>query len=152
MKNSKKILFSSFIALAAFGCKKKDTTSAPAGTCSTVCSYTLASGETAATASSGLEGTHNLTYCCAQTGSPFTVGVKGKFTISGNTLTVEIEGKECITLKNPRNTGPGTDEIKFIDNCRDNLSYDVSKTASGALNEINISSVSGTWLGQFNNH
>ena len=116
--------------------------------CATECSYTLASGETAGTAPTSLEGTHNLTFDFAQTGAPFTNGTTGTFTLVNNELTVEISGQDCITLKNPVQTSPS--EYTFKDDCRDNLSYAVSSNQSGALNEINVQSLSNNWYGQFN--
>jgi len=116
--------------------------------CTTECSYTLASGETAGTAPTSLEGTHNLTFAFAQNGAPFTDGTAGTFTLLNNELTIEIDGQDCITLKNPVQTSPS--EYTFKDDCRDNLSYAVSSNQSGGLNEVNVQSLSNTWFGQFN--
>jgi len=113
------------------------------------CSYNKTSSETAGTVAVA-DGVYNLTLHFPTSGSPFVDGTKGKFTISDNTLTVEIEGKECIVLKNPILTTSGSTEVKFKDTCRDEISYDVSSAGNNQLNEINISTLDGTWLGQFN--
>lgn len=118
------------------------------GTCATTCTHTLASGETAGTVPSSLDGTYELTYHSAQPGSPFTNGTKAKFTISNNVLTVEVEGKDCITIKNP--VLIGSNNYKFKDSCRDNIGYNVSPNNGGAsLNEINIEPLGQGWHGQF---
>ena len=118
--------------------------------CSTVCVYTLASGETTATAATSLEGTYELTFHYPQANAPFTDGTKATFTLKNNILTVEISGKDCITIKNPIKSSPSSTEIIFKDTCRDQYSYAVSMNATGGLNEVNLGTVSGTWLGQFN--
>lgn len=119
--------------------------------CATICEYTLGSGETAGTAAASIEGSYNLTMHFPDAASPFPEGTKATFTLINNVLTIEVEGQECITIKNPRLTTPGSTEIQFRDTCRDKISYDVSMTQSGDLNEINISStIDNKWLGQFN--
>jgi hypothetical protein len=115
--------------------------------CDTECAYTLAAGETAGTVPTSLEGTYNLTYGFAQTGSPFTNGTTATFTIVNNELTVEVSGQECITLKNP--VLIGTNNYKFKDDCRDNIAYNVSPNNNGAFNEINVEPLGQGWLGQF---
>lgn len=146
MKYLQKIIFYFFSIVITVSCSKNNNNS-DSDNC-TECSYTIASGETAGTVPTALEGTYNLTYHHAQTGSPFTDGTTAKFTINNNILTVEIEGQECITIKNPIKTSPS--ENTFKDTCRDNYMYSVSVHAqTGGLNEINLSSISGTWYGQF---
>lgn len=115
--------------------------------CDTECSYTLASGETAGTVPTSIEGTYSLTFSYAQPGSPFTDGTMGTFTLSNNELTVEIDGMDCITLKNP--VLLGTNNYKFKDDCRDNIGYNVSPNNNGTFNEINIEPLGQGWLGQF---
>lgn len=115
--------------------------------CDTECAYTLAAGETVGTVPTSLEGTYNLTYGFAQTGSPFTNGTTATFTIVNNELTVEVSGQECITLKNP--VLIGTNNYKFKDDCRDNIAYNVSPNNNGAFNEINVEPLGQGWLGQF---
>jgi hypothetical protein len=141
MKSLLKIVIS---ILLITSCTNSNTTP---GSCDTVCEYTVASGETAGTMVSGSDGSYELTFDYAQPGSPFTNGTTAKFTLMNNVLTVEITGKDCITIKNPIKTSQT--EYTFKDTCRDNLSYSVSATSGGDLNEINISSTSGTWFGQF---
>ena len=113
------------------------------------CSYSKVSGETDATVSSTIVGKYELTMHYANSTSPYPDGTKATFTISETELLVEISGKGCITLKNPVFTAPGATEVVFKDTCRDNMLYGVSRTSAGALNEINISTLTGTWLGQF---
>lgn len=116
------------------------------------CDYILASGDQTATTDSITHGTHNLSMKYAKASSPFPDGTKATFTISATELKVEIEGKECVTLKNPIKSSPNnpnSTEVRFVDNCRDNLKYDVSLSNNGGLNEINISN-NTEWIGQFN--
>ncbi len=115
--------------------------------CDTECSYTLASGETAGTVPTALEGTYNLTYGFAQPGSPYTNGTTATFTILNNELTVEIQGHDCITLKNP--VLIGTNNYKFKDDCRDDIAFNVSPNNNGTFNEINVEPLGQGWLGQF---
>lgn len=144
MKNLKKITLLFLFTLIVISCTKS---SSSAGTCDTVCEYTVAAGETAGTMVSGSDGSYELTFDYATAGSPFTNGTTAKFTLNNNVLTVEVAGKDCITIKNPIKTSQS--EYTFKDTCRDNLSYSVSATSTGDLNEINVSSTSGTWFGQF---
>lgn len=146
MKTSQKLTFLLFVGIMLTACSKNEDNT---GGC-TVCEYKLTSGDKAATASAGLHGTHELSMKFAKSDSPFPNGTKATFTISANELKVEIEGKECITIKNPVLTVAGSTEIKFKDTCRDKVTYDVSMTTNGGLNEVNISNLSGKWLGQFN--
>lgn len=131
--------------IASFGCTSNDTSS-PSG-CDE-CSYTVASNETAGTVHASLNGVHNLTFAFAQAGSPFTDGTAATLTIDNNTLTIEIAGRDCITLKNPIQTSAS--ETTFKDTCRDNLMFAVSVNQSGGLNEVNVMSTSNNWFGQFN--
>ncbi|MGJ8743010.1 hypothetical protein [Polaribacter sp.] len=149
MKTSVKIITLFLISFLIFSCSSSDNSMD--GNCATVCAFTLASGDTAGTAAASIEGTYNLTMHFPDAASPYKEGTKGTFTLMNNILTVEIDGKECITIKNPRLTTAGSTEIQFRDTCRDKISYDVSMTASRSLNEINISSTENNkWLGQFN--
>lgn len=145
MKTLQKIASALFISILIVSCNNNGD--ANESNCSTVCEYTITSNETAAAAISGSDGSYELTFDYAKTGSPFTNGTKAKFTLLNNVLTVEVEGKDCITIKNPIQTSPS--EYTFKDTCRDNLSYSVSATSNGQLNEINVSSTNGTWFGQF---
>ncbi|QNM84669.1 hypothetical protein H9W90_10720 [Polaribacter pectinis] len=146
MKTFKKITLLFLTISLAIACSSESSSSG----CET-CEYTIASGETAGTAAKSIEGTYNLTMHFADAASPYPDGTKATFTLMDNVLTVEVAGEECITIKNPRLTTAGSTEIQFRDTCRDKISYDVSMTQSGELNEINISStVDSKWLGQFN--
>ncbi|OSY86908.1 hypothetical protein WH52_14080 [Tenacibaculum holothuriorum] len=146
MKSIKLIIFVAFTSLL-WNCSDDETPQQNAANCSTECSYTLASGENAGTVPSSLDGTYELTYHSAQNGSPFSNGTKATFTISNNVLTVKVEGKDCITLKNP--VLLGTNNFKFKDNCRDNIGYNVSPNNNGTFNEINIEPLGQGWHGQF---
>lgn len=111
------------------------------------CTYTVAQGETSATVSSALIGEFNLTLDLSLNGYDVPQGTKGKFTVSTNEMIVEIEGKECITLKNPISTSPV--EYTFKDNCRDDLMYSISESSNGGVNEVNVITINGTFIGQF---
>lgn len=148
MNTLKKLTTIFFSLIVIISCSKNNEPS-NSGDCATLCEYTIASGETAGTAASSLDGSYNLTMHHADAASPFPDGTKAKFTINNNVLTVEIDGKECITIKNPVLTTAGSTEVKFKDTCRDKITYDVSEN-NGKLNEINISDLNGKWLGQFN--
>ncbi|MAD96448.1 MAG: hypothetical protein CMB99_03885 [Flavobacteriaceae bacterium] len=149
MKNSIKLIFSLGIVLSMMACTSNDT-SGPTG-CDE-CVYTLAGNETSGTVPSSLNGTYNLTFSSSQPGSPYADGTTAKFTIDNNELTVEIDGQDCITLKNPvqfSNT-----EVAFNDSCTANVAYFISASQNGTLNEINVMSDSSTpftFYGQFAN-
>ncbi|NVK53218.1 MAG: hypothetical protein HWD85_09805 [Flavobacteriaceae bacterium] len=136
-----------FVTLTIVSCSKSNSDETTLGNCATVCTYTIASGEKAATVPNSLDGTYELTYHSAQAGSPYTNGTKAKFTISNNTLTVEIEGKDCITIKNP--VLIGSNNYKFKDSCRDNIAFNVSPNNNGDFNEINVEPLGTGWFGQF---
>lgn len=112
------------------------------------CAYTVAQGETAATVSSALIGEFNLTLDLSLNGYDVPQGTKGMFTVSANEMIVEIEGKECITLKNPIQTS--SVEYTFKDDCRDDLMYSISESSNGGINEVNVIRLNGTFIGQFN--
>lgn len=146
MKSIKKITLLIFSAIIISACSSNNEND---GDCET-CTYTLTASDTAGIAAASLDGTYNLTMHYADAASPYPDGTKATFTIANNVLTVEIEGHECITIKNPRLTTPGSTEVQFRDTCRDKISYDVSE-GNGVLNEINISTTdTNKWLGQFN--
>lgn len=143
MKTIKVLLLSSlFVVLVS--CNNNNNSTA---TCSTTCSYTLTANETAGTVPPTLEGTFSLVYTEIVAGAPFSNNVMGTFTLANNQLTVEIDGMDCITLNNPIQSS--AIEVTFVDNCRDNLKYAISVTQSGALNEVNVSSISNQFFGQF---
>lgn len=145
MKTVQKI---SVFLLASFlwiGCANDEETSKE--NCANTCNYTIASDETAGSVPTSINNTYNLIYDYAQPDSPFTNGTKGTFIIQNNELTVTIEGTECITLKNP--ILRGQDNYLFIDNCRNNITYNLSLNTDGSFNEINIEPIGTGWLGQF---
>lgn len=144
MKLLRKMQYIAVLILLITACETNNQSSSG---CATECSYTLASGETAGTVPTSLEGTYNLVYGFAQTGSPYTNGTTATFTIMNNELTVEIEGHDCITLKNP--VLLGTNNYKFKDDCRDDIAFNVSPNNNGTFNEINVEPLGQGWLGQF---
>lgn len=113
------------------------------------CNYTIASGETAATVSSQLIGTFNLTldFVASSTYS-VPLGTRAKFTVLAKEMIIEIDGQECITLKNPITSLSAT-EFVFKDNCRDDYMYAISESSNGGINEVNVISISGTFLAQY---
>tara|TARA_R110001632_G_scaffold71817_1_gene166365 strand:+ start:2301 stop:2747 length:447 start_codon:yes stop_codon:yes gene_type:complete len=117
--------------------------------CENNCDYTLATGETAGTVPSSLDGVYTLTFAkdSQSSNTYYADGVMGTFTISNNTLTIEVDGKECITLTNPVQNSPS--ENTFKNTCGTNITYAVSMTSSGGLNEINAITLSNRFLGQF---
>ena len=142
MKTFKTLFFSSFL-LALVACSNSDSTA----TCATNCSYTLTAGETPGTVPAALEGAFELVYTEIVAGAPFANNAMGTFTLTNNQLTVEIDGLDCITLNNPIQTSAV--EVTFVDNCRDNLKYAISVSQTGTLNEVNVSSISNQFFGQF---
>tara|TARA_R110001632_G_scaffold125748_1_gene239164 strand:- start:24401 stop:24847 length:447 start_codon:yes stop_codon:yes gene_type:complete len=136
------VLFTTFLA-----CESNSDESET--TCENTCDYTLDSGETAGTVPSSLDGAYTLTFAKNPQSSNnyYADGIMGTFTISNNTLTVEIDGKECITLTNPVQTSAS--ENTFKNTCGTNLTYAVSTTTAGDLNEINIGNLNNQFLGQF---
>jgi len=119
--------------------------------CSTVCEYTLEAGQDPGSVPAGLHGELNLVLDLATPQSPFPEGTTATFTVSETEMTVEIEGEECITLRNPYRI-PGTTEDNFVDDCRDNYIFGISGDQNGNLNEINLGSIAGgsiQFLGQF---
>lgn len=143
MKTVKR-LFVVCLVLALSACSNNDENNP---NCATLCSYTLSSGETAGTVPASIQGSFTLVYTEIVVGAPFANNVMGNFTLSNNTLTVEIDGLDCITLQNPIQTSAS--EVTFVDDCRDNLKFAVSVTQSGSLNEVNVSSTSNQFFGQF---
>jgi hypothetical protein len=141
MKAQKLAILIAFI-LVFMACSNNESNSA----CEE-CTYTVASSETAGTVPTSLQGTYDVVLDFATPSSPFPVGTQATFTVEATVLTVEIEGQECITLRNPIETG--TSEWTFVDNCRDNYIYGVSQTQTGELNEINLGTTSFEFLGQF---
>ena len=153
MKNPILIFFVAAVMLLS--CKKDNDTgdveSNPA--CNgAACSPDLLSDETAATLPSSLLGTYQTTYDYAQPGSPFSDGLKATFTLtSDNELIVELEGEECIVLRNPAfRQGINESNFFFKDNCDRNICYNVSQNMEGSFNEVNVQPYQGIgWHGQF---
>ncbi|MFC5626329.1 hypothetical protein [Algoriphagus winogradskyi] len=146
MKNSRLLLFL-FLSLSilATSCSKDDD-DPEVGGCSTVCTGTIASGETAGTVAPSIVGKYSLTMQYAAANSPFPDGTVGEFEVySDNKLYAKI-GDKCVTISNPIQSG--TAEVVFKDNCVFNLKFGVSEKNGGGLNEINIGS-NTEFLGQF---
>ncbi|GGG19254.1 hypothetical protein GCM10011344_19840 [Dokdonia pacifica] len=118
------------------------------------CEATVGADETSATVPDTAFGTFNVEYTFADTGSPFELGTTAVFIVkSDQTLSVEIEGFECITISNPI-WRFGADETSgnytFQDECRDMLSYNLSYNTDGSFNEVNIEPSEGPgFFGQF---
>ncbi|MFY0630309.1 MAG: hypothetical protein JXR05_07995 [Flavobacteriaceae bacterium] len=149
MKMLKTMMSILFLAIVITSCTTNNNIDEAAEACANTCDYTLASGETAGTVPSSLDGTYQLTFAKNPQSSNtyYADGITGTFTISNNTLTVTVDGKECITLTNPVQTSPS--ESTFKNTCGTNLTYAVSTTSSGDLNEINIGNLNNQFLGQF---
>lgn len=145
MKSLKLTILVFITSLTLVSCSNNESDS-NGGSCDTECTYSIASGENAATVLSSLNGTYNLTYHSAQPGSPYTDGTVAKFTIDNNELTVEING-ECLTIKNP--VLRGTNNFLFKDTCDKNITYNLSPNNDGSFNEINIEPLGQGWYGQF---
>jgi len=119
-------------------------------TCENECEYIIESGETAGTVPISIEGTFELSFAknSQSTNTYYDDGVKGTFTIASNTLTLGVEGKDCITLKNPIQSSPS--ENTFVNSCGTNFVYAVSTDLNGNINEINVLNRNGTrFFGQF---
>ncbi|MFY9241619.1 MAG: hypothetical protein WAO74_01180 [Polaribacter sp.] len=144
MKNFKKItLFFLFITIV-FSCSSSNDSSG----CET-CAYTPTGGETDGSVPVALHGVHNLTLQYSQNGYKYADGKTAKFTITAKELTVEIDGEQCLLLKNPYTFNGNLNEFTFKDTCRDNQIYSVSIANNGGLNEINVGTLSQTFYGQF---
>lgn len=145
MKSFKLIIYVFITFIALIGCSKNASDSN--GNCET-CIYTVTAGESVATVPNEILGQFDLILEYSQGGYAFANGTKGKFTISEKEMIIEIEGQDCITLKNPVASANQV-EFTFTDNCRDNLKYSASISSNGGLNEINVGTISGTFYGQF---
>ncbi len=147
------ILCISLLVLSA-ACKKdnEDPDSGPTACSGPVCEPSLLSDETAATIPTGIQSEFQTVYAYAEANSPFSNGQKAKFTLtSNNELIVEIEGEECITLRNPAyRAGLSQTNYFFKDDCDRNICYNVSETNDGVFNEVNVQPYEGMgWYGQF---
>ncbi len=117
-----------------------------------VCEPSLLADETSAILPVEIQGVYQTTYTYAEPNSPFTNGQKAKFTLtSNNELIVEIEGEECLTLKDPAfRAGLSESNYFFKDDCDRNICYNVSENTDGVFNEVNIQPYEGMgWYGQF---
>ena len=118
------------------------------------CAPQLGSDELVATLPSSTAGEYNCVYTFAEDNSPFTNGTLASFKVEGQTLIVDIDGFECITLTNPVWRFGVVDDTSgnytFKDNCRDNIAYNLSYDQTVAFNEVNIEVVDGPgFYGQF---
>ena len=152
MKYSNLLYFFSML-LILFSCSNDDDNNNDndSTNCSTVCEYSLEAGQDPGSVPASLHGELNLVLDFATPQSPFPVGTAATFTVSETEMTVEIEGEECITLRNPYRI-PATTEDNFIDDCRDDYIFGISADQNGNLNEINLGSIAGgniQFLGQF---
>jgi hypothetical protein len=152
----KQLVFLLFVGLLTISActSSSDDPATPAGnTCDgPVCSPQLASGETPATIPTSLQGTYHFTYGYQQAGSPYVDGTKATFTLTANNeLLVEIDGEQCMTLKNPAfRFGDSGGNYFFKDDCDKNICYNVSANLEEIMNEINVQPlVDMGWYGQF---
>ena len=145
MKNLKKFTLLVFLTIFTISCTNSNSSSS---SCDNVCEYTLASGETATTVTSPIIGTYNVTYTFADSDSPIPKGTKAVIEISANEMIITVEGKDCVSIKNPFRISGGVQDI-FRDNCVANLSYHISTKQDGSFNEINVFDLGKEWYGQF---
>jgi len=138
------------ICMFIFSCSEDDEDNLTSN-CSEVCEYSLQQGQEPGNVPASLHGELNLVLDFATPASPYPEGTAATFTVSATEMIVEIEGQECITLRNPYRI-PGTTEDNFIDDCRDDYIFGISADQNGNLNEINLGSIAGggiQFLGQF---
>ena len=145
MKTLKNIVVFMSISILLISCSSSDDENSNG--CEE-CEYTIQSGETADTVPDELLGEYNLVLQYSQNGYSFPDGTTAKFTISQKELIVEIEGEECLVLKNPTASANQV-EFSFRDTCRDNIMYAASISSNGGLNEINVGAINGSFYGQF---
>lgn len=136
-------LITSTLYLGITACSKSSSSS-----CSENCSLPIGSGEFATPVASGAHGDFTLVYEAITAGGPFVDGDEIKVNIKAEELTVTF-GDKCVTLDNPMNRyGPTVTEATFRDNCVFNAEFAVSEK-SGTLNEVNVGTLGGGFLGQF---
>lgn len=147
MKTLQKITLLFVSSILLFSCESNNENEN--SNCNNQCDYSIASGETAGTVPSSLNGTYVLTYTDYSNGSNtyYANASAATFTIANNTLTIEADGKDCITITNPIQTSAS--ENTFKNTCGTNIMYAVSVTSTGELNEINVSGINNNFLGQF---
>ncbi|HRO43624.1 MAG TPA: hypothetical protein PL009_12375 [Flavipsychrobacter sp.] len=141
--------FAILATLLTLGCNKSSSNNNNTTSCTSgpICTYTLASGETAGTTAAGIIGTHTLVYDSITAGAPFPHGASAIFELTtDNKLVVTYNGK-CVTLVNPKKTSAS--EVSFKDNCQFNVWFAASEKNTGGLNEVNVSSLTGQFYGQF---
>lgn len=146
MKLFKQIMCFSAFTILFFSCSSNDNDTDSSG-CEE-CVYTIPAGETAGSVPASLHGEFNLTLDFTTNGYSLPVGTQARFVVSATEMIVDIDGEECITLRNPT-VSANQVEFTFRDNCRDNLAYSISSSSSGGLNEINVGDLNFTFLGQF---
>lgn len=147
MKTLQKLSLLLLSILVFADCSSSDDNDNQTIDCTTVCSYTATSGQTAASVPATAHGTFDLTYQFASANSPFANGTTGTFSLSATTLVVNIDGEDCIKLENP--VARGAENFLFIDNCRDNITYNVSTNTDGTFAEVNIEPIGTGFFGQF---
>ena len=139
MKTFKKITFLFLMAIVVLACSSDDDTSSGCETCS----YTIPSTETAATVPTTLQKEYNVIVDTSVNGYRLAKGTTATFTLEATLLTVKFKDEPCFTMANPIASANGGETI-FTDNCKENIQYRISGGSS--LNEINIISISGTFL------
>ncbi len=146
MKNLKILSFGFLMVLTISACKKDSKN----GNCDT-CNVAYTAQDIKATVDAQRVGKFNgLTYKYAKTGSTIKDGTKADFELTTDgKLTVKVEGQPCVTLGNPTFTSSQKTELQFKDNCKTMLIYAISFKTTGAFNEVNVASLTGTFYGQF---
>ena len=139
MKNLKKITFLLLTAIAFISCSVDDNNSSACETCT----YSPANGETTTTVPTVLQKDYNVIVDTSVNGYRFAKGTIASFKVEATKLTVNFDNEPCFTMENPVASANGG-EIIFTDNCNENITYRISGGSS--LNEINIISISGTFL------
>ena len=150
MENLRSISYALSFSILFICCStNEEDTSTGTNNCATICEYNLDTSETAANLPNSLDGTYSLAFSkdSQSTNTFYADGVMGEFTIKNNQLTITVNG-ECVTLINPIQTSAA--ESSFVNSCGTNFVYSVSMQSNGTLNEINVLSRSGRFLGQFN--
>jgi hypothetical protein len=135
------IIFALMLVGGFYACKKDKKTN------STECKGTIPNGKSAATnIPSSATGKYELTYNDAATGSPFTNGTKASVELTSDKKLRVTIGSKSVLVSNPWMTNDI--EANFDETCVFSVRFSPA-FVSGALHEINVSTLSGAWKGQF---
>ncbi len=116
-----------------------------------VCTATVGTDESATQVPSEIHGTFVMELTHAEPNSPISLGTRATFTLSANTLIVEVDGEECFSVENPvARFGSTSGNYTFKAACIDDIAFNVSQNLDDSLNEINLEKASGPgFYGQF---